>query len=161
MPYGSLLVTLSAPGLLWMLAHSGTKLFMRLHLGPLDHPDRSVRFSLQRGCIQPQQLPTPPHPVRTFLCHCREPVLPEHRADLSRRLLRKRIASKKGQHILVTGKEPQLRVRHDRILAPGTQGCEPQVPIEPRLIRRVDSRWFIQILRLVAKWVSLPALAIR
>src|ERR1700737_3999044 len=137
------------------------ELFSRPHRGPLDHYYGSIRFSPQGGRIQPQQLPAPPDPGRAFLCHAREPVLPEHRADLSRRLLRKRIAGKKGQHILVIGKEPQLRVRHDRILAPGTQGCEPQVPIEPRLIRRVDSRWFIKILRLVAKWVSLPALAIR
>ena len=106
------------------------ELLPRPHRRPLGHHYGPIRFSLQGGRIQPQQLPTPPHPGCALFCHAGEPVLPEHRADLSRRLLRKRIAGKKGEHVLVIGKESQLRVRYDRILAPGTQGCEPQVPIE-------------------------------
>src|SRR5580704_7905501 len=163
MPCDSLLITLSAQlcyECSCVLAQLWQELLSRPYRGPLDHRDGPVRFSLQCGCIQSQQLSTPPHPRRAFFGHCREPVLPEYRADLSRWFLRKRIAGKECQHILVIGKEPELRVRHNRILAPGTQRREPKVPIEPRLIRRVDPGRFIHVLRLEAKRVSHPVLAI-
>src|SRR6266849_5305339 len=62
------------------------KLFLRFHRRPLDNFDVSIGSSLQRGRIQTQELPPPPHPGGAFFRHCREPVLPEDRADLMRRL---------------------------------------------------------------------------
>src|SRR5260370_6582809 len=69
------------------------------------------------------------------------------------RLLRKRIAGKQCQYILVVREQKHFRVGHDRILAPRPQRGEPQVPIKARLIWRIDSGWLIQFLRLVAKRV--------
>ena len=40
------------------------------------------------------------------------------------------------------------------------QRCEPQIPIEPRLIRRINSWCLIQRLRLVAKQIRRPVLSI-
>ena len=82
------------------------ELFSCLRRWPFDDHDRVIRFSLQRRSVQSQQLPTPPLPGCAFFRHRREPVLPEHRTNLSRRFLRKRIAGKKRQHILVIGEEP-------------------------------------------------------
>src|SRR5579862_2195893 len=150
MPYGSF------TNHFWSTQQAVQELLPRPHRWPLGHHYGPIRFSLEGWRIQAQQLPPPPRPLRAFFCDRGEPVLPEHRTDLSRRVLRKRIGGKKGQHILVIGKQSHLRVRHDRIVTPGTQGCEPQVPIEARLIRRVDPRRLVQILRLVAKRVSHP-----
>jgi len=46
----------------------------------------------------------------------------------------KGLLAKRPQHILLLESSRTFRVWHDRIVTPGTQGCEPQVPIEARLI---------------------------
>src|SRR5229473_3962845 len=136
------------------------KLFLRFHRRPLDNFDVSIRSSLQRGRIQAQQLPPPPHPGGAFFRHCREPVLPEHRADLMWRLLRKRITGKECEYILVVREQEHFRVGHNRILAPRPQRSEPQFPIKARLIWRIDSGWLIQLLWLVAKRICDPSLSV-
>src|SRR5260370_40106146 len=76
------------------------------------------------------------------------------------RLLRKRIAGKQCQYILVVREQKHFRVGHDRILAPRPQRGEPQVPIKARLIWRIDSGRLIQFLWLVAKRICDPGLSV-
>src|SRR5260370_11663419 len=76
------------------------------------------------------------------------------------RLLRKRIAGKECQYILVVREQKHFRVGHDRILAPRPQRSEPQVPIKARLIWRIDSGRLIQFLWLVVKRVRDPGLSV-
>src|SRR5258707_13350716 len=48
----------------------------------------------------------------------------------------------------------------DRIRPAGTEGGEPQVPVEARLVRRVNARRLGGVLRLKAKRIDQPSLTI-
>src|SRR5260370_19943240 len=50
--------------------------------------------------------------------------------------------------------------RHDGIRTPGAEGSEPQIPVEARLVGRIDARSLVRILRLVAEGVCKPSLAV-
>src|SRR6266851_3444282 len=50
--------------------------------------------------------------------------------------------------------------RHDGIRTPRAEGSEPQIPVEARLVGRIDARSLVGILRLVAEGVCVPSLAI-
>src|SRR5260370_12888302 len=76
------------------------------------------------------------------------------------RPLWKRICRKKGEHVWIIRKQPPLRPQNKRIVAPGSQRGEPQVPIESWLIRRVNAGRLVQILWLVTKRIRNPRLAV-
>src|SRR5271154_2052596 len=128
----------------------------------LNDDDSAIGFALQQGSVESQELTPPPIPSGAFFRHAGEPILPQHGSDLLRRLLREGIAGKKSQHIFVfvAREQPYLGVGDDRILAPRTQRGEPQVPVETRLIRSVDSGRRLYLLRLIAKGIWRPVLTI-
>ena len=51
-------------------------------------------------------------------------------------------------------------MRNNLVLAPVAQRREPEVPVEARLIGRVDARRFVERLRLVAKLIGGPVHAV-
>src|ERR1700732_2376261 len=118
------------------------------------------------GCVAPegwgvvaQQLAAPPQTVFALFWHRGEPILPEENPDLARGL-RKRIAGKQGQDVGAAFEEALLGAGDDGIGAPVAERGEPQVPIETGLIGGVDARSFVGILRLKAKFVRQPILAV-
>src|SRR5580700_5134479 len=102
----------------------------------------------------------PPEACLAFFGRGREPVLPENRAHLMRRLLPKRIPREKRKHIRVGRKQSYLGVNYDGILAPGSERSEPQVPIKTWLIGRVNARRLARVLRFIAKRIWLPVLSV-
>src|SRR5581483_10461027 len=55
---------------------------------------------------------------------------------------------------------PLFRERNNLVLLPVAERSEPEVPVEPRLIRRVDAWTLVERLRLVAERVGGPVLTI-
>src|SRR6266852_1082905 len=90
----------------------------------------------------------------------REPILPVHTAHLSRRSVRERVTGKQQEHVSISMEQTLLRAHDDRLLPPRTQRRKPQIPIESRLIRRVDPRWLGGVLRFESKRVNEPGLSI-
>src|SRR6266404_1255689 len=137
------------------------ELFSRLRgRRPLQHDHSSVRFALQRGSVQAELLPSPPRASRTFFVWRREPVLPYHSSYLMRRSVRERIPRKKQQHVGIATQQTLFRTHDDGLLPPGAQRRKPQVPIEPRLIRRIYSRRLARILWFVTKGIDQPVLSV-
>src|SRR2546429_5378951 len=90
----------------------------------------------------------------------RKPILPTHRAYLPRRSMRERIPRKKQQHIGISAEQTLLCPHHDWLLPPRTQRRKPQIPIEPRLIRRVNPRRLAWVLRLETEGIHEPGLSV-
>ena len=158
MPCGSLQITRKlCSGDVQMRGH---ELVPRPHSRPRDRLNVALSCSLQRGGVQAQKLPAPPHSCFTFFCHGCEPVLPEQYANLTGRIASKRIVRKERKDILIVREQSQLGIRHDRILAPRAQRSKPQVPIKSRLIGGIDPRPLIQCLWLVAKRICHPILSV-
>src|SRR5256885_86461 len=97
---------------------------------------------------------------RTLFRWRRNRVWTHHTTNLPRRSVREGIPRKKQQHLRIAPKQALLRAHHDRLLSPRTQRREPQIPIEPRLIRSVNARRLRGVLRFESKWVSEPVLSI-
>src|SRR4029077_3626956 len=127
---------------------------------PFHNLNLTSRAPFQRRSVQPHELTPPPHSSGTFLRHGSEPVLPQHGANLVWRRLTKRISGKKCEHVLFIFEQPNFGVRHERVIAPRSKRSKPQIPIEARLIRRVNSWWTIQRLGLIAKRIGNPSLPI-
>src|SRR5579871_1470410 len=127
---------------------------------PLENCELPVGLTLQRRRVEPEQLPRPPDSLLTLLRRCAEPVLPNHRAHEPRRLGRKGIRFKERHNIRTTREQPLLCAHDDWIGAPIAQRSKPQIPVESRLIRRVDARRLVRILGLISKLVGCPILPI-
>ncbi len=127
---------------------------------PLDHGRPALRRPSQYRCVESEKLPSPPVPCRSLLCARGEPVLPKYGTHIAGRRLRKRIAPEKREHILVVLKQPLFGEWNKIVLPPVAQRRKPQVPVEARLIRRVDAGSLVQRLRLVAERIRCPVLAV-
>src|SRR5271156_2674478 len=127
----------------------------------IKHHDLAVRFVLQRRRVLAYFLAPPPISRLAFRPHVREPVLILDRARLSRRRAREWIARKQRQHVRLIFQQTFFRPHHKARLLPRSQRREPQIPLEPRLIRRVNSRRFINCLRLVTKRVRDPRFSVQ
>src|SRR5215468_6416591 len=130
------------------------------HVWPLDHVELPISRSLNCRRVEPHEFAAPPHPGCALLFHAGKPILPKHRTNLSGRLTEKWISLEEVDYILAALKQSNLGVGHDRIVSPGSQRRKPQIPVEARLIRRIDARRFIQCLRFVAEGVGGPILPV-
>src|SRR5262249_16709197 len=89
-----------------------------------------------------------------------EPVLPPDRPDPGRRTIGERVALEQMENGGGTLQQAQLGAHDPRILAPLSQGSEPEIPFESRLVGRIDAGWLHRILRLVAEGVRSPLHAV-
>ena len=85
--------------------------------------------------------------------------MPEKDTDLAGRL-RKWVVGEEAQDIWGALEEAFFRERDNGIGAPVPKGGEPQIPVETGLIRRVDARRLMGILRLEAKRIGDPIFAV-
>src|SRR5258708_23672646 len=74
--------------------------------------------------------------------------------------IREGIPYKEQKDVLVACEEMFFGANDDRIRTPGTEGGEPQVPVEARLVRRVNAGCLGGALRLKAKRIDQPSLTI-
>src|SRR5258708_34022823 len=74
--------------------------------------------------------------------------------------MREGIPRKKQQRVRIAAKQTLLRSNDDRLLPPRAQRRKPQIPVEARLIRRVNPRWLGGILRFESKRENQPGLPI-
>src|SRR5690348_7707552 len=117
------------------------------------HGDGAVGFPLESGRILAKELAAPPETRCAFRLQVGEPILVDHRAHAYGRRARKRIGSEQGEDVWLICEQTVFGPDHEAVLGPGTERGKPQVPIETRLIGRVNSRRVIEFLRLVAKFV--------
>ncbi len=89
-----------------------------------------------------------------------EPILINHGADLLRRRAAERISGEQRKHIRLVIEQALLGPDDEAVILPWAKRGEPQIPIETRLIRGVNSRRRFHILRLVAKWIGDPCFAV-
>src|SRR5581483_4501268 len=130
------------------------------HRRPLCYDDLPIRLARQCRRIKSQVLAFPPHSRRSFLGQAREPILPKDGPHLLGRVAIEWIARKQRQHIGRVIQQALLRAGHNRVFAPRAQRCEPQIPVETRLIRRIDAGPLRRILRFVTERIRAPVLAI-
>src|SRR5437773_12352000 len=74
--------------------------------------------------------------------------------------MQERIPRKKQQHIGISSEQTLLCPHHDWLLPPRTQRRKPQIPIEPRLIRRVNPRRLAWVLWLETEGIHEPGLSV-
>src|ERR1700739_2012904 len=129
-------------------------------VGPLNDGGLAVRRPGQFRRVHPKILAAPPVSRSALFFAAGEPILPENSAYVTRRRLRKRATAEKSQYILVVLEQTLLGKRHEVVLAPVSEGCEPEVPVEARLIWRVDARCLIECLWLVAEGIWRPVLPV-
>ena len=67
---------------------------------------------------------------------------------------RQRDSGEEFQHVRLVWQEPLFGPEHEAVVLPGAQRGEPQIPIEARLIGRVDAGGLAEILRLVAERIG-------
>src|ERR1700683_456435 len=109
--------------------------------------DLAVALALEHRRVIAQQLPSPPESLFALGIHVGEPVAIEHRADLLRRRSPEWICGKQVQNIRLIQQELLLGEQNEAVCPPRAERREPEVPFKPRLIRRVNPRRPIQILR--------------
>src|SRR4029078_625400 len=68
----------------------------------------------------------------------------------------KRTISEQSQHRRTSLEQPPLREHDPRRFLPRSERREPEIPLESRLIGRIDPRPFAHILRLVPKSIRHP-----
>src|SRR5450631_2808903 len=95
-----------------------------------------------------------------FLLWIREPVLPQNSSNLFGRLSGKRIGGEQGKNVWFAIENAALRLDHERVFAPITERCEPEIPFESRLIRNKYTLRNMGILRLISKGESNPHLTV-
>src|SRR5580692_8749400 len=134
---------------------------VKLVFRQIKHHDLAVRFALQRRRELLQFLAPPPISRLAFRAHIGKPILILDRAHLSRGRARKWITRKQRQHIRLIFQQPLFCPDHKSRLLPRSQRREPQIPFEARLIGRVNSRRFINRLRLVTKRIRDPRFSIQ
>src|SRR4051812_34241199 len=105
------------------------KLWDRIHFY------RSVGRTSRHWAKESQLLPAPPCTGFSFGVDIGEPVLPEHRAYHRRGTSFERIAPEQSQHARASLEQSLLGEHNPRRVLPRRQRGEPQVPVEPRLIR--------------------------
>src|SRR6516165_1010736 len=132
----------------------------RQRFRPFSHEEPLVLAPLERRGVESQKLAAPPHSRRVLGGKVREPVLPQHGANLLRWSLRKRIAGEQRKHLRITREQQLLGAKHKGIFAPVAERGEPQVPVKARLVWRVNAWRLGGTLRLVAEAVSDPVLAV-
>ena len=72
----------------------------------------------------------------------------------------KGFAAKSARTSGVVREQAAFRTQDEWIIAPLAERREPQVPIEARLIGRVDARSFVQLLRLMPEGIGDPCFAV-
>ena len=127
---------------------------MRSHrLRPLHHDDLAAGVQLNHRSVESEQFAAPPHAVVSFFRHGRKPVLPEDGADLRGGPCGNGFAAKSARTSGSFESRRHSAAQYHWIVTPLAERCEPQVPVESRLIGRVDARRFVQLLRLVAEGI--------
>ena len=114
----------------------------RQFVGPLYDLRPAIRCQCDFRRIQSEQLAPPPVSRSALFLHRGEPVLPEYRARESGWRVRKRIGLEQAEHIGIIRQQSFFGQWNDLVLAPFPQRCEPEIPLESRLIRRVNPRCF-------------------
>src|SRR5579862_429774 len=135
--------------------------FQFLHrTGGIHSIDGSIGLALERGRIQPLKFAPPPKPRLTLGGDVSEPILPNHGPHLHRRIGSERISGKKFEHARIVLEQQHFRAHNPVVFAPTSQRRKPEVPIEARLVRRVDLRWLGRVLGLVTEGIRSPGRAI-
>ena len=78
----------------------------------------------------------------------------------SRRRIAERIAAEQPDDVAVVLQQSLLGDWHKVVLLPVAERSEPEVPVEARLIRRINARRLVQGLRLVREQIRRPVLAV-
>ena len=86
--------------------------------------------------------------------------MPKNRSNKAWGRLSRWIAAKQGQDICVILQQTLFRGRYHLILLPVSERSELQIPIETWLIWSIDTRLFIEQLRLVTEDIGLPVLSV-
>src|SRR5690348_7163855 len=86
----------------------------------------------------PELLASPPCARAALRVEIGEPVLPPHRAHQAWRAGSKWVASEQSQHARTVLEQTLLREHHPARLLPWTERGEPEIPVEARLVWRVD-----------------------
>src|SRR5712691_3724865 len=123
--------------------------------------EEALGSALQGGRVVSAKLALPPRAGRALLRTRREPVLPDDRAHAARRLSLERIAREEAENRWLALQQSRLAVHHPGVLVPAAQRSEPQIPLEARLVRRVDPRRDIHVLGLEAEGIRRPGPAVR
>src|SRR5260370_11242879 len=127
---------------------------MRRKFGrPLDGDDSAIGIAGECRRVIAEQLAVPPESLISLFFERRKPILPENGTHLFRGLLRKRVCGEQREHVGAAFEEVLFGARHDGIRTPGAEGSEPQIPVEARLVRRIEARSLGRSSRLLSEGV--------
>src|SRR5579859_4404149 len=126
----------------------------------LQDGEAAVRGALDGGSVGAEELTAPPAAGGALLLEAGEPVLPEDGADIAGRRAAKGIAGEEAEHIARVGQQQLFGAGDDGVLRPRAERGEPQVPVEARLVGRVDARPGGEVLRFVAEGIRDPGGAV-
>ena len=87
----------------------------------MNSDDLPIRVARKRWRVLTDKITTPPVARAMLFFHRRKPVLPEYRADILRRRLRKGIASKEVDYVRVLLQQVIFGKRDDLALIPARE----------------------------------------
>src|SRR5437763_13070586 len=98
-----------------------------------------LSIPLDRRTELAELLASPPRSIRTLRRNVGEPVLGDHGSNHRWCFAMERIAADKRQHARAPVEETLLGHHNPRVLLPWREGRNPQVPVEPWLVGRVEA----------------------
>ncbi len=112
------------------------------------------------GGVGTEELAGPPDVFEVFLGGGREPVLPEDGADVAGRGGGEGVGGEESEDVAVVSKEELFGAGDDGVVGPGAEGCEPEIPVEARLVGGVDAGAIGGVLGLIEEGVGGPVCAV-
>lgn len=129
-------------------------------IGKLDDGEAAVGAEFERGRVKAEIFAAPPVAGLAFFLSCGEPILPKHGANLLGRSIGKGIRGKQRKDIEIVCKKVALSAEDHGIVAPVAERCEPEIPIEARLVGSVNAGSFVEGLGLVGEGIGSPVDAV-
>jgi len=112
------------------------------------------------GGIFAEEFAAPPIAVYALGAQVGEPVLVNYGADLARRRAGERIFGEKLEYGTIIFNQAFFSPNDETGIPPGAERSKPQIPIEARLIGGVNSRSFVNVLRLIAEGIRGPGFSV-
>src|ERR1700733_5740823 len=137
-----------------------TRLLRTGERGVLKDHEAAVGVALDSRRVGAEKLTPPPVPGRALLRHRGEPILPENGTKIPRRGVGERISGEELEDVVVVGEEELLGARDDGVLRPRAERGKPEIPVEARLIGRIEAGGAGKILRLVTEGIGRPGGAV-
>src|ERR1700684_346774 len=130
------------------------------YCGDFENGNFAIGLTLESGGVFAEEFAAPPIAVYFFGAEIGEPLLIDYSAHFPGRRVGEGILGEEFEDVAIIFDQALFGPHDETRILPRAERGKPQIPIEARLIGRVNSRGFVDVLRLVTEGIGGPGFSV-